>query len=457
MLQPFGISLDLLIMWLGKKTNMKKLLPPLTWLSGATFFLLMSLVTFSIKKPTLFWYQTNSNDLFLLISAFFLVIAVIRKELVISLNRKIHIGFLLGFIILFIATGTGYIMTGTVAFDTAREYARIIAAVLVFFEIIIIGNHHRKFITPALIAIGSSSVILPLIFFITTMGTVFFIDGSETRFEGLFYDPNYFAAFQIVPTFLLAWVTITQFFKKRIGVSIIGFFLFSYSIAAIIWSGSRGGILGLGSGFLILGLFLIRYYSWKKNLIAFLMIGFALILCPIILPLTAHNNIRSRFGFMLDNQTVDRNTQRLSQSYAKEISDKKPIVANIVAKQGRGIIWRVSLQEIVRNPLGYGPGYGNVAMIIEPGRNERRVAHNTLLQILLTGGIGLLGLISYGLFFLLNKSITLANDTNEIPYLVSALIGTMTAGLFIDSLWSRWIWAIAGLLTVLILRNKKHP
>lgn len=283
-----------------------------------------------------------------------------------------------------------------------------------------------------MIALVAATVLLPIIFYGIPGFLSFFLDASQTRFTGFLFDPNYFASFQILPAFILLWIAIEKPFSKKIGWSVISFFLFILSVGSIVWSGSRGGMAGFIVGIIVMiGCFFWKY-SWKKATCVALITVVGCLIAIVIIPSVGKEQIHARIQSII----------------VKNNPDEHPSVIPFSARQGRGAIWKSAYYEIIKNPLGYGPDYGPTADIVGVNNDHHRVAHNTLLQILLTGGFGLLIVILIGGYWLGKKFFLSDCPLSELHYLFSALVGIIAAGVFLDSLWSRWVWVTIALILV---------
>lgn len=401
-----------------------------SWLKIASYLLLASLATLGFKKPTLLW-VFNLNDLFLMASFVFFLIAIFKKEIILAIPRKIAWGFFIALASMVVGTLISIIFFHAVAPIAAREYGRIIADLIICLELYVIATHHQLFTKQALVAIAIPSVLLPFLMYVPHSWLLFLLDESQSRFSGFLFDPNYFASFQILPTFILAWIAYQQPFGKKLWLSAIAFLLFVVSVGSIVWSGSRGGIIGL----LIAMIFLI-FFLVKKNplLKAFFLTALLIIGCSasfFILPKKGQEGVQIR-----KEQIV-------------QLDAPRPVL-HLVAHQNRFSIWESSLREILRSPLGYGPGYHQTANLHGDEEDYHRVAHNSVLQIILTGGIVLLVVVGVGLIYFIRKLPLLSVSLGEVHYLVSALIGIVAAGLLLDSLFSRWLWVCLALIFALI-------
>lgn len=433
-----------------------------SWLRIATWLLLASCATFAFKKPTLFWNNTNLNDLFLLFGFVSLLVAIYKKEITVTIPRNIQIYFGIGILSLAIGTIVAYLITQKISPSFVRETIRMCAALAALFSVYFIGKADSTFPKKALIALSVSSVLLPFIFYLPWENLIFLLDASHTRFTGFLYDPNYFATVQLLPTFILFWITVARPLGKSIFISTASFLLFAYSIASIIWSGSRGGFIGIGAGIVTLIGFMFWKLPFRRASLYTGLICLGFVLSFIVMPPVARTHVTGRMNLIvLEPPTSSVIPTPNSSSTTPTINPSPqltPVLAPILkftARQDRLAIWESSLRSFIRNPLGYGNGYGEVANITVAGNNELRVAHNTILQILLVGGIVLFVLSTIGIIALGKAVYRSQNSFGELHYLTAALVGILVAAVFLDSLWSRWIWIMIGLILVWVTQKNK--
>ncbi len=416
-----------------------------SWLKIATWLLLASIATFSFKKPTFFWDKTNINDLLLLLSFACLIVAGIKKEIQLPICRSVLIWGIIGLGSIVLATTISILHLHILAPQALREYARIFADSAIAYEIYCIGSVDGSLVCKSLSALVLSSILLPFIFYAPISIRTFFLDDSLTRFTGFLYDPNYYATLELLPAFIFAWKAFTDLYKKKRLLSIISFLLFSLSIGSIMWSGSRGSVAGLLVGMAtVIGFGMWKKISYKKLGVLVCLLITGLLLGYVLLPRTGQQNITSRVGAITQAQPPLENGAKPSG-----ILHIPAPLQEISAQQGRQVIWENALVQIINNPLGYGTDYGNVTDIQGGNNDHHRVAHNTFLQILLTGGVVLLVTLTVGTLALARKIMAARAPFGVIYFLSAALISIMAAGFFLDSLWSRWVWIIIGLLLLL--------
>ncbi len=404
------------------------------WTKIATGLLLVSFVTLFLKKPTFFYDKTNLNDALFALSFLAFIIALWRKELQLALPRSIWIGLACSFGFLFLATILSIHTHHALAPNALREYARIVAAFAICIETYVLAREFPAILRLMLYALAASLLLLPAMIYAPSWAHAFFLDDSSTRFTGFLADPNYYAAFEVVPALLALWFVFEHPFKKNHLVSIIALILFMLATGSILWSGSRGGIAGLIAGIIVYVALMIWKLPWRTTLAR---TGILLVACGLsffILPAQARYDITYRADTIVNT------------------GSDAPIF-NLTARQGRSAIWKSALSQIARNPLGYGPDYGPTADIQGDNNDHHRVAHNTILQILLTGGVGLFAIAIAGAWIFVRLIFTMRLPFGMAEYAIGALAATLVAALFLDSLWSRWIWVLIAILLALALRK----
>jgi O-antigen ligase len=406
-----------------------------SWLKIATWLLLASLATLGFKKPTL-WLVFNWNDLFLMASLVAFSIAAIRKEITVSVPRTLVKAFLLGLATIGIGSLISFFAFNVTAPIAPMEYARIVASLAICLEIVILGRAQSTFWKKALIAVTFPTLIFMGLMYAPASIRAFVMDDSQGRFSGLLFDPNYFASFMILPAFIWSWFTASNFFKRRwlLGVlSLIGCIL---SCGLILWSGSRGGILGLALGLITLIIMTVRKLSLQQAAVLIMLILVGVGGFWLLMPQSAKNHMAMRLDNLIHHSDQGTTLQ-------------------LGAKQNRISIWKSAIGEIKKNPLGYGPGYHQTANLIGDEHDEHRVAHNTILQMILTGGWLLLVLCMIGLGWMVTDAWHAAIPFGPWHFIFAAGIALAGVGCFLDSLWSRWVWVTLGLL--IVLRHTKNP
>lgn len=403
------------------------------------FFLLVSVSTIFLDKIQIMGLLKISN-FFLLISFLLFIFYILKEKINIWQEKKLIYPIVLFFGIILISTTYSLITFKNLQIlEIIKGLISISVNLFIFIEIIILSKNDNTLPNKILISFLFSLLIIPFIY-IPEINKYFLF--ASSRFEGLLNGPNYFAIFQIIPTLLILFFIMKENSKKIIQITFS--ILFCLSIGLILWSGSRGGMLGLITSFILL-IFLLFYSIPKKKLLG--VIFLIIISFPVgfyIIPQKSQQNITARIEKVqiVKSYTLNDNTDN-------KIPNTKRIVffTDISSGQDRLNIWKNSLYFIVQNPLGYGYTYNNI-INIKGDKTEHRVSHNLELQILLTGGVGLFIIIN---LFLLNLIIKSLNNCykqkfNEIHIMLPILTGTLVSSIFLDSLFFRFIWIIMALI-----------
>jgi len=402
----------------------------------SSFFLLASVSTIFIGKISILG-PFKISDYLLIISFLFFIIAVFKREIDILREIKYIRYIVISIVIILIGTISSFIIFRDISImDIIKGYCHIIANSIIFIEILILSNNDKVFPKKILLCFLFSLLIIPFIY-IPEINKYFLFGNS--RFEGLFNDPNYFVNFQIIPTLLILFFIIKENVNKIIKVSL--FIIFCLSVGLILWSGSRSGLLGLIASFISL-IFLLIYSIPRKKLLGFIFL--ILISFPIgfyIIPRESHDNIKIRIA------SVQMETTENKQS--------KSLLDMAYGQQDRLNIWKSSLFFIIKNPLGYGPGYNTIIDIYGDGVGHRAV-HNFELELLLIGGVGLFIIINLFLLKIIIK--TLKNcyrqKLNGTHILLSILIGILVSGMFLDIFLFSLGWIITALIIICNRNNK---
>lgn len=402
----------------------------------ATGLLLASIIAIFFNMPRIYLFL-KINDLLLIGSLTFFTIAIFKREIAIQQNKKFYYFVVVWFGINVLGTIINFIMFKHLpVLPILREYAHMLASFLIFFEIITIARDNHNFLKWTLWGLMIPSIILPIIYFIPLnyMHYLEYMPGTYARFMGLFENPNYYALFMIIPIILLlSFLTKPREYNKRsIALITIGFFIFCLSIGTTIWCGSRAGIISLITSLIVFMFFFSRYNTIKKTIIIVLLIILAFPIGYFILPNnnTVHQQIASRI-YSIRTFGGDGITKETSF---------------FMGAQDRSKIWKNSFTHIVKNPLGYGPGgYLNLNIVDSYGTNYE--SHNTILQILLAGGIFLLFLIGIALSkFIHDAFVNCQRQFTEGHALLAIFVGIIIYSLFSDTLYVRWIWVILALI-----------
>jgi hypothetical protein len=264
----------------------------------------------------------------------------------------------------------------------------------------------------AMIALGISASIVAYIL-APFVGWAPFLDSSYVRFGGFFHDPNYYATYLILPLLISFGIPFTSHSKM---VRLLTALLSSFGIATFLWSGSRGGMLGLVAAGICFGIVTIRYKIIPAKKFFGLLI--AISVCSLVfLPSVAQDHILNRTRFLTQSTN------------------------SLIDGQERFLLWKQGIHAVLENPFGYGPSYDLTGMIKSSFGDSARV-HNTFLEILLSGGILLFILVVIGLYEIY-KAISIQNQSVINIALYAGFFGMFIAIMFNDAFSSHFLW-VAG-------------
>ncbi|MBI5733020.1 O-antigen ligase family protein, partial [Candidatus Jorgensenbacteria bacterium] len=227
------------------------------------------------------------------------------------------------------------------------------------------------------------------------------------------------------------------------------------------WTGSRSAWISAAAGMFVVLLF--QFFKIKNKPIfslGLISILFVFISAFLLLPTTVRNTVLVRFFPNLDLPT----TVKLEGAYRfrtgsfvsflrhEPLSIIWPIQvpsASVGFRDGRFDVWQKYTEEFIRNPLGLGLNYASV--IYQDNISGQSVnAHNVLLQVALSGGVG--GFFVF-LFILWKAGKGLYKYAREnysalILALTGVFSGMIVNTMFFDALEIRWFWIILGLAIV---------
>lgn len=412
----------------------------------SSFFLLASISTIFIGKISILG-PFKISDYLLIISFLFFIIAVFKTKINVLGEIKYIRYIIISILIILIGTISSLIIFRDISiFDITKGYCHIIANSIIFIEILILSNNNKSFPKKILLCFLFSLLIIPFIYIPEI--NKYFLFGNY-RFRGLFNDPNYFVNFQIIPTLLILFFIIKENINKIIKVVL--FIIFCVSVGLILWSGSRSGLLGLIASFVSL-IFLLIYSIPKKKILGIIFL--ILISFPIgfyIIPKESHKNIIARTDKiqMVKTKVLSNIITEKTKIPTKIIRAPIALIYRLTSGQDRLNIWKNSLFFIIKNPLGYGPGYNKIVNIKGDGF-EHRATHNFELELLLIGGIGLFIIIN---LFLLKIAIEALKNCykqkfNELHVLLPILIGILVSGMFLDIFLFFLSWIIVALIII---------
>jgi len=256
---------------------------------------------------------------------------------------------------------------------------------------------------------------------------------SLQRLTGPLGDPNYSASYLIVGLNVALYKALTA---CKVRTRLLSFILSGLFLTSIVYSLSRGGMLGAIISLTLLLLVVAlrrnkRRYFNRAALILYLLLFLGML------------------AMVLFNDFTTLLVQRLS-------------LENIVAEkdQQRWTMWQFAVTSIANNPIGYGMGQMRrkiraedpYKLIITDHSTE---AHNLVLQI--GGAFGWLGLLS-ALVFLsyllrvcssllrLDRSIEACLPNVNYTPLVTSLIGLFAQAMFFNFLYIKHFWLLIGIV-----------
>lgn len=417
----------------------------ITYKKVSEFFLLFSIALLFIKKSVS---GINISDICLLISGIILFSGFLKKEIEFNLVKKefnyfaaIVACFFVGSIM---AIVLGYQINLT---SVIWEYVRYLSSFL-FAVILIVHIKTNKFF---LNQVGSvlmvSLVLIPLSYLVKlpSVATILY-DSSVYRFAGLSNDPNYFTYFFLLPTVIILHILTEKLAKKKYVASAVVLVVLSCCIGLFVWSGSRGGMLGLIASFLVYGIiYFYNNYLDKKNrntLLFLFMLTISFVSCFTFLPSEAKVDTFKRFPIL-----------RQIMKNGNFIEGKYSFSETLVGGQSRAEVWRQAIYKIKENPLGYGPSYNTTINLAENRINTGSDSFNIVLQTLLTGGIQLLVLFCISVFVIVKRIEFSLLRNRDFRVVISCLLGVLVMSLFLDSLQAKVLWLLVSVLYWLLFQK----
>lgn len=250
-----------------------------------------------------------------------------------------------------------------------------------------------------------------------------------SMYMGMDSDPNHAATFLSVTFFAFGLFSQLATHKRD---KIINYFMMSLSIVALLFTGSRGGIIGFFIGFFIIVIFYL-FRNWKISIALVLIVG--------ILGMT----------FLLIDQYA------MDNYFTKRMIHK---VVNIEAGIGeRTSLSKVALLMGLDHPV-IGVGRGNFSLNSSKYFNIigvnyiDNIPHNTYLGLFSETGI--IGLLLFSMPFLLilyalyqrytRKKSTLKNEFNITIWLIAAFAAVGIQAFVLNVENRRFLWYLTGAL-----------
>jgi putative inorganic carbon (HCO3(-)) transporter len=268
--------------------------------------------------------------------------------------------------------------------------------------------------------------------------------GAAGRLSGIF-DPNYFAA-ELIPAILIgSFLALTKTGRTRILAALV----VAFDLVAFALTQSRGGIVGLGVGFI--AAVVLAGPARPRVIAAILVIGAIA--------------VGYYFAFA---------PYHLRNTFSGSLSG---------ASSGRADEWRIALRMLRSHPFG-GVGLGNF-VVLEPSYSTQTfnlsfvnqvvtrplVAHNSYLELAAELGLGgfalfvaILGLATHHAGRALSA---LASSADNLEFyargLVAGAVGMFVAYFFLSGQYEKQLWLVLGLLAAVSARawrnapSDSHP
>jgi O-antigen ligase len=234
---------------------------------------------------------------------------------------------------------------------------------------------------------------------------------NESRYTGALLDPNALGLSADIALFISIYIII--FNNATLFIKLVNIFIASFAFYTLIASGSRGALLGLITGLLII---ILKISSINKRTTFLLSVIFIAIFGLI-------------FGGM---QYFDTFISRTNMS-------------RIITDQGAGRleIWGDYINNIEQYWLT-GVGFGRELEVVKNTSNSNAIAHNTYLGVFVEFGIVGLFLFLVSILKLL-KNLRIKNLNNINIIVIAIFVSWMVISFFLDTLALRESWMILGL------------
>lgn len=428
--------------------------------------LFLALVSLFVRSGNFYdTYIPKPFEFFLTIIIFLTLFDLIKnnklKEFYLSIPRNVWmaIGMLTGSILLGWSI-TLFVRHIPLNIEMILEFGRLMAAILIFILIFFYTRNDKMLVEKYFYALLS-----PVIYVIFLPFSKF-VDLHNLAIGGRFYgftnNVNTISRLLLMPA--LFFITYSIFESGSKYKKILYIFISSFIVALIFWTASRGAVLSLFLGALLISaLFIIKNFSFKKIFEAGFVVILIVILGFIFTPYSGKQ--------VVSNRILNKDTSQTNYRYLKNESLKN-IAENSLSKKNKVIdndgnnkiinesddsrtpetrleIWPFYLKQAIKNPLGVGPAY-NLHMKVYISNFKDYFssgAHNSFISIFLWGGI--LGLASFCYLIFLGI-INLKNNLkfNFRPTIIalSSIFFALTIGaIFDDNLKLLWWWAVMAL------------
>lgn len=407
-------------------------------------------IGFLFDKTVPLW-GIKPDVIFLILATLSLLGAIITQQLIVPWKKLFPLFVLLAIIILSTVIGS---LLSLHLFNTLplgqikTEYQILLGCFVAFLDIIILGYQNNTFLTYCMYAFLPSLIViffpyLPIPIIQHQVGV------EQHRFIGLIGDADYYPTFAYLPTLLVFYFLEKDLFSnKKYLRAILLFLILSIAIGTMLWGGSRSGLLGLIVTFVCFSVLKARTVARTMRHFWILITIFiaAIIIGHALLPQPGKIDVNTRISYITTQQTF---------AGENSVSTNIAIIDSVSHSQDRLHIWQQGTHYIKKNPLGYGLVYYNIINIVSA--SPHATVHSIILELLLIGGILLLGTMVY-IFFDINqafwreKHVRRAVDTESLVY--AALLGFVVCCLFLSAFLLRWMWIELAILIAWQLNRK---
>lgn len=422
---------------------------------------ILASLTLAVRRGIIRPYTLQPFEIITAAAALFTVTHfIIKKELP---DRKITFwSALFSILILLLAGGflrsaSIYEMNASIIIATLKDFYFLAAGMLIFLLAMHYGNDvtFRKnmvlsFLTPLLFS--------PLLFFPALWAEKEFFTTDIYFLAGLHQNPIIFAAFT-----LIAIICLTVFLINE--GSAVKKFIYWLSIvillSLLLWTASRGALLAMAAAAVFIISFKACGYD-KKRAIRFIVAAGAIFLITASISFALlHQETRIAVLYRFFPQIADYDYLgpavmrqiKLGEAIKKIAADPIPALP----AQNRLHIWPQALRLFLKQPLGLGPEYWRASGLISQNvpvsadvellEEKTTTAHNSFLEIALSGGVGALIIFSFLIFTLVRKITLSLQKDDEWLILSSAFLGLFIIT-FLNGVMQNfpWFWIIAGLI-----------
>lgn len=369
------------------------LLPALSFKKINQIILLFTLISLAYKRGHFSGTLIPSPfQILFVVSIILTIIYVIKnhqiKVFFLSVPRKILLAIGCLFFSVLLGWVMGIFFTGiSTTLYTIRDFGTFTMSIIIIFLILFYTKDDEKYAKLYLYALFIPNFYILYYFF--THGIIGYCGVLNDNFLSGLVDPNMHSKVLLIPA--LFFISMSLFaLKKRKWLELSGYtILASISSMLIFWTVSRGSILSLTLGAILIWLiFSVRDFSWKKLIGGWVIIFIVVLLGYMAIP----------YGTKQELQTKIINTGNLPVSTNSQVSNiiKAPaITINEIRETPRSEVrlleWSFFIKYAFSHPFGVGPSSSSVDY--QSGSYLQLRPGNTYLQVWLWGGV--LGITSF--------------------------------------------------------------